>query len=110
MSMGRQFLRLAYAYKLAMCRQIRVFVPVVFIEVIVRDESHNYLHIYHVMCRLQKVRNSLTRIVLQSGSLTHSEPLLWQLHWLPVHSRMRFKLANITYKALYIFSFISPDW
>jgi len=44
--------------------------------------------------------NTLARIVFQSDSLAHSEPLLWQPHWLPVHSRIRFKPATITYKAL----------
>ena len=48
----------------------------------------------------QRIQNTLARIVLQTDSLTHSEPLLQQLHWLPVHSRIRFKLATITYKAL----------
>ena len=33
-------------------------------------------------------------------SLAHTEPLLQQLHWLPIQSRIRFKLATITYKAL----------
>jgi len=50
--------------------------------------------------KLQRVQNTLARIVTQSNSLTHSEPLLRQLHWLPVHSRIRFKLATIAYKAL----------
>jgi len=50
--------------------------------------------------KLQRVQNSLARIVRQSDSLAHSKPLLWQLHWLLVHSRIRFKLATITYKAL----------
>jgi len=43
---------------------------------------------------------TLARIVLQSDSLAHSEPLFQQLHWLPIQSRIRFKLATITYKAL----------
>jgi len=50
--------------------------------------------------KLQHIQNTLARIVLQSNSHTHSEALLQQLHWLPVHSRIRFKLATITYKAL----------
>jgi hypothetical protein len=54
----------------------------------------------YVTNKLQRIQNALTRIVLQSDSLAHSQPLLQQLHWLPVHSRIRFKLATITYKAL----------
>ena len=51
----------------------------------------------YVKNKLQQIQNSLAKIVLQSHCLAHSEPLLRQLHWLPVHSRIRFKLATITY-------------
>jgi hypothetical protein len=54
----------------------------------------------YVINKLQCIQNALARIVLQSDSLAHSQPLLQQLHWLPVHSRIRFKLATITYRAL----------
>ena len=55
----------------------------------------------YVINKLQCIQNSLARIVLQSDCRAHSEPLLRQLHWLPVQSRIRFKLATITYKALF---------
>jgi hypothetical protein len=54
----------------------------------------------YVINKLQCIQNALAKIVLQSDSLAHSQPLLQQLHWLPVHSRVRFKLATITYRAL----------
>jgi len=54
----------------------------------------------YVTNKLQCIQNSLARIVLKSDCRAHSEPLLRQLHWLPVQSRIRFKLATITYKAL----------
>jgi hypothetical protein len=54
----------------------------------------------YVIDKLQCIQNALARIVLQSDSLAHSQPLFQQLHWLPVHSRIRFKLATITYRAL----------
>ena len=54
----------------------------------------------YVSNKLQRIQNSLARIVLQSDGRAHSEPLLRQLHWLPIQSRIRFKLATITYKAL----------
>ncbi len=50
--------------------------------------------------KLQHIQNTLARIVLLSNRQTHSNILLQQLHWLPVHSRIHFKLATITYKAL----------
>ena len=54
----------------------------------------------YVSNKLQCIQNSLARIVLQSDCRAHSEPILRQLHWLPMQSRIRFKLATITYKAL----------
>jgi hypothetical protein len=54
----------------------------------------------YVISKRQCIQNALARIVLQSDSPAHSQPLLQQLHWLPVHSRIRFKLATITYRAL----------
>jgi exonuclease III len=52
------------------------------------------------LIKLQRIQNTLARIVLQSSHHSHSHTLLQQLHWLPVHSRIRFKMATITYKAL----------
>jgi len=54
-----------------------------------------------VTCKLQRIKNFLARIVLKSDCLAHSEHLLRQLHWLPVLSRIGFKLATLTYTALF---------
>ena len=43
--------------------------------------------------RLQIVQNRAARIVLGVGRLMPAEPLLRQLHWLPVHRRNEFKVA-----------------
>ena len=53
------------------------------------------------MNKLQYIQNSHARIYLQSDCLAHSEPLLRLLYWLPVHSRIRFKLATISQSPLY---------
>ena len=50
--------------------------------------------------KLQRVQNSLARVVTLSPYLTSSALLRKQLHWLPIRSRIHFKLAVITYKAL----------
>src|SRR6218665_211633 len=50
--------------------------------------------------RLQRVQNTLARVVLCVPLRTCSSVLLHQLHWLPVEFRIRFKLACLTYKAL----------
>ena len=51
--------------------------------------------------KLQKIQNALARVVLQKNSATSAGPLLNSLHWLPVHSRINFKIATITYKSLH---------
>jgi len=43
--------------------------------------------------------NSSVFKTLSSLLLAYFKPLLWQSHWLPVHSIIRFKLATTTYKA-----------
>jgi len=51
------------------------------------------------MHKLQSAQNSLTRVVLPSlRYLSASEQLY--LHWLPVHCRIQFKIATLTYKTL----------
>ena len=47
---------------------------------------------------LQRVQNSLARVVLQQKKYASVSPLLQRLHWLPIENRIRFKLAAITYK------------
>ena len=49
---------------------------------------------------MQSVQNSLTRVVLPSlRHLSESERLSY-LHWLPVHYRIQFKIATLTYSNL----------
>jgi len=50
--------------------------------------------------KLQRVQNSLARIVLRRHPRCPSSGLLSELHWLPIESRIKFKLSTITYKAL----------
>ena len=50
--------------------------------------------------KLQRVQNSLARIVLRLHPRHPSQDLLSGLHWLPIEHRITFKLATITYKAL----------
>ena len=49
--------------------------------------------------KLQRLQKTLVRVVLQKNSATFAGPLLNSLHWLPVHSRINFKIATITYKS-----------
>jgi hypothetical protein len=50
---------------------------------------------------LQRVQNSLARIVSSPSHPMPSEKLLSSLHWLPLKSRITFKIACLTHTALY---------
>jgi len=52
------------------------------------------------MHKLQSVKNSLTRVVLPSLRHLSASERLNYLHWLPVHYRLQFKIATLTYKIL----------
>jgi len=52
------------------------------------------------MNKLQSVQNSLTRVVLPSLRHLSASERLSYLHWLPVHYRIQFKIATLTYKTL----------
>jgi hypothetical protein len=49
--------------------------------------------------RLQRIQNALARCVVDSEVHRSSNALLQQLHWLPIHQRIDFKLANLAFLA-----------
>lgn len=51
--------------------------------------------------RLQLVQNTLCRIILQLPKFSRISKELKSLHWLPVESRIKFKILLMTYKALH---------
>ena len=50
--------------------------------------------------RLQKIQNSVARIVTRTSRSSHITPVNKSLHWLPVQYRINFKLCCITHLAL----------
>ena len=54
--------------------------------------SHKELH------RLQCLQNAAARIVTNTSIMSHITPVLKSLHWLPVKSRITFKILCITQK------------
>jgi hypothetical protein len=50
--------------------------------------------------KLQSVQNSAARIISRSRKYDHITPVLTQLHWLPVHYRIVFKILLLVYKSL----------
>uniref|UniRef100_A0A3B3C819 Reverse transcriptase domain-containing protein n=1 Tax=Oryzias melastigma TaxID=30732 RepID=A0A3B3C819_ORYME len=51
--------------------------------------------------KLQLVQNSAARIISRTSTYDHITPVLQQLHWLPITSRIQFKLLLLTFKALH---------
>jgi hypothetical protein len=48
---------------------------------------------------LQRIQNSAARVYSKTGKHDHITPVLHDLHWLPVASRVRFKIGVFAYKA-----------
>lgn len=51
--------------------------------------------------KLQRVQNCAARLITGTGRYEHITPVLKDLHWLPVRSRLTFKILLTTYKILY---------
>ena len=54
----------------------------------------------YLVCRLQRVQNTAARIVTLIRNYDSITPIMFKLHWLPIHSRIIFKLLILVYKAL----------
>jgi hypothetical protein len=50
--------------------------------------------------KLQRVQNTLARLVVNKSSQSHAVSILADLHWLPVSARIRYKVLLLTYKTL----------
>ncbi len=51
--------------------------------------------------RLQKIQNLACRITLRQPRRIHTSLLLRQLHWLPINSRIDFKIILLAHKCIY---------
>ena len=51
--------------------------------------------------RLQRVQNMAARIVRKVGKFEHVTPIMYELHWLPLHERIGFKIIMMTFKILH---------
>jgi hypothetical protein len=54
-----------------------------------------------LMHTLQRVQNCAARIVTRRSRSDHISPVLRDLHWLPVHRRVQFKILLHTYRAIH---------
>ena len=50
------------------------------------------------IARLQRIQNNAARLVLQKSKRRHVTPLLKQLHWLPIQTRIDYKLATLAFR------------
>jgi hypothetical protein len=50
--------------------------------------------------KLQRVQNTLARVVLRRGKFEHITPALAELHWLPVVHRVTYKLASLSFRII----------
>ncbi len=53
------------------------------------------------IAKLQRVQNSAARLVTRSKKYEHISPILRNLHWLPIHQRINYKIALLTFKAIH---------
>ena len=57
--------------------------------------------------KLQKIQNSAARILTGASKYDHITPMLKQLHWLPVSSRIEYKILMLAFKCLHGFFLVS---
>ena len=65
------------------------------------DYSNGLLCAKPYLCKLQRVQNAAARLVFRA---CHTSPFLFELHWLPIKSRIDFKVILITFKAIHGFA------
>ena len=51
--------------------------------------------------KLQRLQNCAARVVTNTHKYQHITPVLKELHWLPVVSRINYKVALLTYKSIH---------
>ena len=51
---------------------------------------------------MQRLQNSVARLVTRQARRDSATPLLRELHWLPVRHRVSYKIAELTFKALHV--------
>jgi len=61
----------------------------------------------YLIQKLQKLQNSAARLVLKARKSDHATPLLRTLHWLPIKSRIDYKLSTLCFN---FFSGSSPAY
>ena len=68
--------------------------------------------LFTVLCardrrKLESIQNRAARLIFGFGSRTHTSPLLKELHWLPLHQRIQFKVCLYVFKIL---NHLAPEY
>ena len=53
------------------------------------------------LSKLQHIMNMAARLIMDTMKFDHINPVLYNLHWLPVNYRIQFKILMITFKAIH---------
>ena len=53
------------------------------------------------LAKMQRLENACARVITRTGRRLHITPVLKDLHWLPVHRRIQFKILSHTYRAMH---------
>ena len=59
-----------------------------------------YLYKQTNLNKLQRIQNSLARVITNTSKYQHITPTLKKLHWLPIKQRIDYKTCLLTYKTL----------
>ena len=51
--------------------------------------------------KLQRLQNAAAKVIYRAKKYDHVTNLLFELHWLPIHHRISFKILLITFKTLH---------
>ena len=53
------------------------------------------------ICQLQRVQNMTAKIILQRNKFESSSKCLKELHWLPIHHQINFKVITLVFKYIH---------
>ena len=53
------------------------------------------------LAKMQRLQNACARVITRTGRRSHITPVLKELHWLPVHRRIEYKILSHTYRAIH---------
>ena len=67
------------------------------------DHCNSLLHGLPVkrLAKMQRLQNACARIITRTSRRSHITPVLKELHWLPVHRRIQYKIISQTFHAIH---------